>query len=166
MQYLIALLRLIHIFSATAWFGIGATMAMYIAPTVLAAGENGYRYMKSLLTSTRIATAFPMVSGIAMLAGILLYFTGDVANFSRVGQIVLGIGALAGIAAGIHGGAVAGRALRTFGETLAKYPDNQPIPADGLTTLHEQAAAVASHARVSFALVVIALIGMGSARFL
>jgi hypothetical protein len=166
MNFLIALLRLIHIFSAVAWFGLASMMALYIAPTVVAAGENGFRYMKSLLTGTRIASTFPMVTGVAMLAGILLYFFGDVANFSTTGQIVLGIGALAGIAAGIHGGAVSGRSLRTFGETLAKYPDNQPIPADGLALLRDQATAVASNARVSYILVVIALIGMGVARFL
>ena len=142
-------------------------MALYVAPAVVAAGESGYRYMKSLLTSTRIAMAFPMVSGIAILAGILLYITGDVGNnFSTTGQIVLGVGALFGIAAGVHGGAIAGRALRAFGESLSKLADNQPIANDALTTLREQASAVGNHARVSFALMVIALICMGSARYL
>ncbi len=167
MNFLIALLRLIHIVTAVGWFGLAAAMATYVAPAVLAAGESGYRYFKALLTSTRIATAFPIMSGTAVVAGLLLYVTGDVnRNFSQTGQIVLGLGSLFGIAAAIHGGAVAGRATRNLGESVAKIGDNQPIPNDLLTTLREQAQEVASSARVSFILTVIALIGMGSARYL
>src|SRR5262249_26105918 len=117
-NFVLVLLRLIHIVAAVGWFGLASLMALYIAPSIVAAGETGYRYMKSLLMGTRIATAFPIMSGVAMLAGILLYFNSDWRGFSTLGQIVLGIGALAGIAAGIHGGAVAGRAQRTFAETL------------------------------------------------
>ena len=167
MSYVIALLRLIHIVSAVMWVGLGAAMALYVAPAVANAGEIGVRYMKSLFTSTRIATAFPIVSGIAMLAGIILYITGDVGNnFSNTGQIVLGIGALFGIAAGVHGGAVAARSSRAFTESVSKYADNQPIPADALASLREQALAVGNHARVSFALMMVALICMGVARYL
>src|SRR5258706_5963192 len=147
MNFLIALLRLIHIVTAVGWFGLAAAMATYVAPAVLAAGESGYRYFKALLTSTRIATAFPIMSGTAVVAGLLLYVTGDVnRNFSQTGQIVLGLGSLFGIAAAIHGGAVAGSSLRTICESVSKISGKQPLPHDLLTTLLEAAQEVALNA--------------------
>ncbi len=167
MTLVIALLRLIHIVSAVAWVGIGLMLALYVVPTSTQAGETGLRYLRSLIINRRITMAFGAAAGIAMLVGILLYITGDVSrNFSTTGQIVLGIGALFGIAAGIHGGAIVGRETTAFANALAQYPENQPIPADGLATLRALAVKVGSDARISFALMVIALIAMGSARYL
>lgn len=166
MNILLTILRFIHIVAAVIWVGLGGTMALFVGPAAAAAGESGLRFMKALFTKTRFAMAFPVASGLAMLAGLLLYATGDVSTFSTTGQIVLGIGALFGMAAGIHGGAIAGRTSKAFVETLAKYPDDQPIPAEGLAALRQQAMKVGSDARTSFVLMAIALIGMASARYL
>jgi hypothetical protein len=167
MTLLIALLRLLHIVFAVIWFGLGLAAALFIVPTATAAGESGLRYMKVLLSRTRFAMAFSATAGLTMLIGILLHITGDVThNFASTGQIVLGIGALFGLAAGIHGGAVVGRETTAFARSLAQYPDNQPIPADGLATLRAQAVKLGSDSRISFVLTVIALIAMGSARYL
>lgn len=138
-------------------------------PSVQAAGENGARYLSTLLKRTIIARALPMSAGLTMLAGILLYIVGNVrSHFSNTGNVVLGIGALIGILAGIHGGAFTGRAMRRLGAKLAeKLPsDDLAVPADDLMKLHEQAANVVAHARVSMSLTIIALLGMATARYL
>ena len=169
MDILLVLLRLLHIVSGVAWFGLGAVTVFYIVPAATTAGESGLRFMKTLLTRTPYPRAFPMFAGLTMLAGILLYLVADSAShFSRTGNMVLGIGALAGIIAGIHGGAVTGRATKALGEALAQHvPDGaQSIPADALATLNDLSAKLLSHSRLSFILMVIALIGMGSARYL
>lgn len=169
MDILLILLRLIHIVSAFAWVGLGAATVFYIVPAATTAGESGLRFMKNLLTRTAYPRAFPMFAGLTMLAGILLYFVADSAShFSRTGNMVLGIGALAGILAGIHGGAVTGRATKALGEGLAQHvPDGaQSIPADAQSTLADLSAKLLSHSRVSFILMVIALLGMGLARYL
>lgn len=168
MDILLIVLRLIHIVSAVAWVGLGVATTFYVAPAAAAAGESGLRFLKSLLTRTSYARMFPAAAGVTMLAGILLYVTGSMSYFSTTGNIVLGIGAIAGIAAGVHGGAVTGRATRELGEALGQHvPDGeQPIAAEGLSVLRERAQQLASHSRVSVALMVIALIGMASARYL
>jgi hypothetical protein len=168
MDLLVAGLRLIHIVSAFAWFGLGATLALYVVPAVLAAGESGFRFIKSMFLNTAFARAFPIAAGLTTLAGILLYLVGNSAShFSSTGNIVLGIGAVAGLLAAGHGGMVTGRATATLGEALARsVSDNQPIAGDALTSLREQAAKLASHSRISFYLMVIALLGMASARYL
>jgi hypothetical protein len=168
MDLLVAGLRLIHIVSAFAWFGLGATMALYVAPAALAAGEGGLRFFKSLLVNTAFARAFPIAAGLTTLAGILLYLVGNSAShFSSTGNIVLGIGAVAGLLAAGHGGMATGRLTATFAEALARsVSDNQSIAGDALTSLREQATKLAANSRISFYLMVIALLGMASARYL
>jgi hypothetical protein len=169
MDIVLVLLRLIHIIAAVAWIGLGGVTALYIGPAVGRAGESGLRFLKTLMTQTSYARVFPAASGITVLAGILLYLIGNaMSHFTTTGNIVLGIGALAGLLAIIHGGAITGRATSALGAALAQYvPDgSQPISAEGLAALRERAAEVANHSRLSFLLTVIALIGMGSARYL
>lgn len=165
---LVAILRLIHIVAAFSWFGLGSAMFFYIGPAAAASGESGVRFIKSLLTNTRFPMAFPISAGVTVLAGILLYVPGGASNhFTQLGNIVLGIGALAGLAAAVHGGAVTGRATAAYGAALNQYVvDNQPISAEGGAALRESAMKVAEHTRISFLLTVIALLAMASARYL
>jgi hypothetical protein len=55
-----------------------------------------------------------------------------------------------------------------LGEALAQYvPEvDQPITADGLSVLRERAQALSSHSRISIILMIVALLGMASARYL
>jgi len=121
-----------------------------------------------LLIRTPFPTVIAATSGLTTLFGILLYVISNSANyFSTTGNIVLGIGAVAGLAATIHGGAVVGRATGKFGAALTQHvPDSGSIAVDSLATLRTLAMDMGSHARVSLILMIVALIGMGSARYL
>jgi hypothetical protein len=169
MDIIHVLLRLLHILSAFAWIGIGAVTTLYIAPAALKSGESGLRFLKVLFTRTNIGGIVGAVAGLTTLAGILLYLVSNSASyFSQLGNIVLGIGAAAGILATIHGGAVTSRATRALTDGLNEHvPDGeQSITASGLSVLRERAESLLSHSRVSLVLMIIALIGMGSARYL
>ena len=160
MDMVLVLLRLIHILTAVIWFGFGMTLTLYVAPAAVAAGDTGFRYLKSLFLNTAFNRVIPIASGLTTLAGILLYIVGNAAShFSQTGNIVLGIGAAAGLIATIHGGALTGRATTALGEALAK--DGTP-----LAQLNELAAKLLSHARISLVLMIVALVCMGSARYL
>src|SRR5438045_6472512 len=136
MLLLLAALRLIHIVAAFAWVGLGMVLTVYILPAATGIGESGLRFLKALLTRTPYMRAFPAVSGVTILAGILMYLLGSSSHFSSTGNIVLGIGALVGIAAGIHGGAVVGRRSSTFAQALErKVPDGNHGTADALSAL-------------------------------
>jgi uncharacterized membrane protein len=169
MDIILVLLRLLHIVAAFLWVGLGVAVTFYIAPAALSAGESGLRFLKTLFTRTSFGSIFAIASGLTMLAGILLYIVGNaVAHFTQTGNMVLGIGAAAGILATIHGGAVTGRATRALGEALAQHvpDDGGSISPEGLATLRERAMKMGSHSRISFYLMVVALIGMASARYL
>lgn len=169
MDILHILLRLLHIVSAFVWVGLGAASTFYIAPAALNAGDSGLRFLKALFTRTSFGSVFGAAAGITTLAGILLYLVSNSASyFSQTGNMVLGIGAAAGILATLHGGAATGRATRALGEALAKHvPDgDQPISGSALSELRGLGEKLATHSRISMALMIIALIGMGTARYL
>ena len=160
------LLRLLHIVSAVSWIAIGATLTLFVAPAAVKVGESGYRYLKTLLTRTPYAKLVAPAAGITTLAGILLYLDGG-GRFGPLGSAVLGIGAVFGLIATIHGGAIVGRTTTALGKVLETVPDGaQPIPAAILTQLNELATKLLGEARISLILMIVALVCMGSARYL
>jgi uncharacterized membrane protein len=158
MDVLLIVLRLLHIVAAVIWFGLGITSYFFINPAAIAASQNGVGFLKSFYSLPMASSIIAIASGTTTLAGILMYaFTNVTARFSQTGNIVLGIGALAGLAATIHGGAVLGRVGKALEGALNSGDD-----AAARNHLIEQQSA----ARISLILMIIALIGMASARYL
>jgi hypothetical protein len=160
-------LRLIHIVAAVSWFGMALVTFAFLIPAERLAGESGLRFMKAFYTGTPMARAFPIAAVTATLAGILLYITGSASHFSQTGNIVLGIGAVAGILAAGHGGAATGRYTGEYVAALAQNLGDKNDPLTG-----EQIAAISAirdkyvlHVRISFLLMTVALIFMASARY-
>jgi hypothetical protein len=169
MDIVLIVLRLIHILAAVAWFGLGFAAAFYIGPALRAAGDSGPRFLKALFNTTSFGRIFAILGGVTVLAGILLYIKGSPATYmTQTGQIVLGIGAVFGVLAAAHGGASTGRVTQQLAEEIQKsVPDGgEPIPAEAQATLRQLGAKMASGSRISFVLMLIALIGMSSARYL
>src|SRR5262245_15028280 len=149
MNLIILLLRLFHIIFAFVWFGITLTLTFFVGPAAARAGESGLRFYKSLLTSTSVAMLFAASAGLTVLIGILLFITGDPnRNFTTTGQLGLGIGALAGLAAVIYGDARTVRTMRKYGQALAQYvQEDSPISGEGAENLRKLAATWASQSR-------------------
>lgn len=169
MDYTLILLRLLHIVAAFAWVGVGIAMTFVILPSALASSENGMRYLRTSLQHSPLGRIIPISGGLTVLAGILLYALSDAqAHFSDAGNRVLGLGALVGFLAAIHSGAFTGRALRRLQAALTeKTPDDsRPMLPDDLRLLREHTTQVIGRARVSTLLTIVALLGMGSARYL
>jgi len=164
---LLIALRLIHIMSAVAWFGMAMVMFAFLIPAERLAGESGLRFMKAIFTGTRLPRAFGPVAGTATLAGILLFIFGDVrVHFSDTAIIILGIGAAAGILAAGHGGTATGRYTAAYAEALTKnLVDNQSPTAEGSAAIEAAREKFVLHVRISFFLVLISLVFMASARY-
>lgn len=166
MQYVTAVLRLSHILTAVIWFGLGLVSTYFVSPAALNAGESGIRFLKQLYVKTPILRLFPITAGLTTLLGISLYLTGSANRFTTLGNIVLGIGALAGLAATIHGG-ITGRASGALAQSLsANVDEDGTIKGGGEQTIRAHLLDLERHARISFALMLVALVGMASARYL
>ena len=167
MDIVLVLLRLIHIVAAFAWVGVAFTQVFLLAPALAAAGESGLRFSKAMNARPITRMLFPIVAGLTVLAGILLYLVGSAtSHFSQTGNIVLGIGAVAGLLAAGHGGAVTGRLAGQLGGLITQYVTDSGISPEGLPAIRETAAKLGMHTRISFVIMVVALVCMGSARYL
>jgi len=103
MDIYIIILRLIHIFGGVAWVGAAFLMLGSIIPAVDALGQEGGKFMQSLLGPGRFSQYMGLMGTATAVSGLLLYIRAS-NNFSTgwiaSGQgIMLTIGALAGLAA-------------------------------------------------------------------
>jgi uncharacterized membrane protein len=169
MNLAITLLRIIHIMAVFSWAAMGLFVTFYVMPAAAHAGDNGLRFLKMLYNRT----SYNMVIGIAALlttlAGVLLYLTNDPYNkFSQTGQIVLGIGSVAGLLSFGHGLTANRKISEAYGKALAiNIPDgDQPISEAARPELAQLAKKLVVNGRIGSVLMIIALVGMGAARYL
>jgi hypothetical protein len=135
------ILRVIHIYSGVFWAGTGLFFAGFLGRAVKAVGPDGGKVM-SKINEVGLKGAFPAAAGLTMLSGLILYGM-DVAAFgsfkwaNTLPGIILTIGALTGIAAGIIGGALLGRtsaAMDALGKELQQTAGGKP-PADKIAQM-------------------------------
>jgi hypothetical protein len=158
MDIVLISLRLLHIVAGVAWFGVGLATAFFLLPVMIRAGDNGRGFLQTLVTTTPFGWTAPILSLLTVLPGLLLYIVGDAAShFTQTGNIVLGVGAVAGFLAGFYGGSVASPRFRRLNAAVSGAQTSETVIA--LQT-------ALSSSRVQFALMLIALIGMGTARYL
>ena len=166
-------LRIIHILGGAFWAGAAFMLAGYVAPAVREAGQAGTQFMQGLLGKTRFLSVIAVASGLNVLSGLLLYWrlSGNRINLEWITTSGTGmaftIGGLAGLAALVIGMAVQNRGSRKI------LAIGRAIQASGGPPTPEQAAEIQSiqesvgRAGVwTSILLVIALLGMASARYL
>jgi uncharacterized membrane protein len=157
--YYLVIVRLIHIVAAFAWFGAGFYSSVILFPTLIKMGADASQVMLELAKNRLFALVFPVSGVVTVVAGILLYLRpGASGPFSSTGWMVLSIGAVAGILAAGHGGATLGRMTAEYIQKLGAGAS-----ASELTALGQK---LTLHANISMALLVIAMLGMESARYL
>lgn len=166
MDILITVLRLTHIISAVVWVGMSITLFFFIGPAIRKAGPGGLPFSRALFTGTKLSTAFAASAGLTFLAGLLLYLVGNaMVHFTQLGNIILGIGAVFGTLAMLHGSFVTGPATKKLSALMASLPTDGPPSPDQLAELQALSTSMVGHQRVSIILMLVALVCMGSARY-
>jgi hypothetical protein len=166
MQFIVIILRLVHIVAGAFWVGSALMLALYILPAVRTAGREGGR----ILPMGRVSQALSIASLLTTVAGLLLY-----GWLSRLkwGWIIsplglgLTIGSLAGLAAFLLGFLSTGPTAKKIGALAGQ------IEAAGAPPGPEQAAEMGRlqakltrSSRWSTILATAALVFMSVARYL
>ena len=157
------LLRFIHIFSSIFWVGTTLFLVLFLEPTVRSLGPDGGKFMQRLLGGTRFSLVIALSAWVTIIAGVLLYWplTGWSPQVMFGSRLPLTLGALAGIAAGVVGAAVTGRAsgqLQAVGKDMATQ-GGPPAPAQ-LAEMQRLQAKIRQGSILSAVLMVLAVIGM------
>ena len=160
MDVYLVVVRLIHIIAATLWVGSGFYSARILFPSLVQLGPDAGKIAPALAKNRLFSMIFPVSAVVTVLAGILLYLRpGASGQFTNTGWAVLSIGALAGLLAAGHGGAVLGRMTEQY---IAKLNSDTAQPGE-ITAAGER---LLRNVNISLALMFIAVLGMASARYL
>lgn len=158
-----ALLRVIHISSTLMWVGLSFSDTLFVIPAQKAAREKGVTVTKELYYPKGLLKAYPFVALASAVTGILLYLTGSRKHFSPQGNVVLGIGAISGAAAFIHGLPL--HQAYDDHDFAARIVAQNPTT-ENVAMLDESLNQLQRSAWISHSLMILATLGMSSARYL
>ncbi|MFQ5419025.1 MAG: hypothetical protein ACE5EY_01550 [Anaerolineae bacterium] len=157
------ILRLIHIFCAIFWVGTTLFMVGFLETAVQASGPEGGKVMQKLVGSTRFPLVIAIAGWLTVLSGLWMYWqmTGFHAAVMFDTRLPLTLGAIAGIAAGIVGTVIQGRAsgqLAALGQEMAAQ--TEPPSPEQLAALGGLQATLKRGGRLNAVLMALAVIGM------
>ena len=164
--------RLIHIFAGVVWLGSGFFTLAFLQPALRGmGGMQAQAFMENFFKNTRFEIAMPLSGLLTTIAGIALYYRiSDHFNADWMGAtpgIVLSIGSVAGIVAFLHGSTAIGpvtQKLNKLAQTVATQ--GTPPTEEQLSQMRALQARTRTHGTISVGLMIIAVIGMVSARYL
>lgn len=167
MDYYVLTLRLLHIVSGVIWAGAGIFIAAFLVPASRAAGEAGGRVMGALQK-----TSFPLVvsvtAGLTMLSGILLF----IRDYQVFGEswvqtpqgVILAVGGIAGILAGVVGAGIAGRTSARMAKLGEEMQAGKPSDAQ-IAEMGKLQVRMTQSSRIGAILLVITIIAMSIWRY-
>jgi uncharacterized membrane protein len=168
--YLLLLLRLVHIVAGVGWVGGAAVHTLFVEPSARATAPESGRFMQYFMGRRRYSTFMAVTSGLTVLAGSLLLWNSSAglqpAWLTSGPGLMFTIGSAVGIVVYLWGTfLIAPRASRlsALGKALAAA-GGPPSPAQA-AELQKLDREMAFIVRVDFALLMIALLAMATARY-
>jgi uncharacterized membrane protein len=159
MNFVLLVLRLLHILGGIFWVGGALVMAFFITPTIMSTAEAGQKFMGHLLTQTKFSRMMTIAALSTILAGFILYWidsAGFTSDWMMAGPGVgFGIGAffaLIGFGAGLmipRGGAAMAKLAAQF--KGAPTPDQQAQMA-ALVKRQKMISAISAHSLLAAAI--------------
>lgn len=169
MNWLIVILRLLHVFFGVFWAGSVFTMSGFVLPTAAASGAEGQRFMRRLALERGLTRAMIIAGTITVLAGLALMWN-DSAGFQSAWMgsgmgVTLSIGGLAALGALVTGIGSAMLATR-LGKLMGPIEASGGAPtADQLAEAQRIGARLAARARAVAVQLAIAVVCMAVARY-
>lgn len=169
MNFLMVILRLIHIFSGVFWAGTSFFNLAFLTNTVNATGDEGRKVFQHLVFKTRFAVTMLTLALLTFLSGLLMYWrlSGFRASYLTTGYgLVLTLGAIAGLLALGAGYGMQYRVIQKMKALRAEIEaGGGPPSSEQMAKMQSLAQSAATGARVTTTFLVLALIGMSVAQY-
>jgi uncharacterized membrane protein len=166
MNYLVIVLRLLHIISGVFWVGSSLMVYLIISPTVAATAETGQKFMAHLITKARLSTRIAISAILTVLAGGWLYLIdsqGLTSSWRSSGPgLGFGIGGLFAII-GLIFGLMIGKNSNILGNLAAEI-QGKPTP-EQLSKIQAAQKQLSYAGPISTIALILALICMATARY-
>lgn len=170
MNYLMIVLRILHILSGVFWVGAALMLTFFISPTVGATKEAGQGFMRHFMGQTKFNLVMWTAAITTVLAGAILYWLdsdGLTSAWMRSGP---GIGfsiaagfALLGLIAGVFQGKNSNAMAQLGGQIQAQ---GSPPSLEQAARLQSLGKALAIGGKLNATFLILAAIGMAIARYL
>lgn len=168
MEIALVVLRPLHILLGIVWIGFGSMLAWVLHPAADKAGEKGLAMLRTFYSNSTIGAIMPVAALGTTLAGLILWGIRadgmDLSAFGATGDMVMAVGALAGVLAFGHGASATGRYTRLFTKASQDY-DANPNQTN-LQSLQQVKAKFFTHTNISAWLALVSVVCMSSARYL
>ena len=169
MDYLLLLLRILHIGAGVFWVGGVLIMTFFVSPTVGATAESGQKFVVHLMNNLKFSARMSAAAGLTILAGFILYWL-DSDGFSsawmRSGPGI-GFGIGAGFALlGFIFGILLGRSMKAMakmGAQLSQAGTPSPGQMAQMQSLRNQQA---TYSNISAITLILSVLFMAIARYL
>lgn len=167
MDYVLLILRIIHIVAGVFWVGGVLMMTFFIGPTIGATAEAGQKFVGHLMGNLRFSARMSAAAGLTILAGFILYWidsNGFTSAWMRSGPgIGFGIGAAFALVGFVYG-ILIGRTTKAMAQLGAKF---QGAPsAEQMTEMQELRKKQSTYSIVSTVVLSLSVIFMAIARYL
>ena len=171
MDWLVIVLRILHIGAAIGWVGGAALFSFFVEPTLNALGPDAEKVTGELIQRRQLPRYFGILSTTAVLAGAVLYWVDSqglqLAWITSPTGLAFTIAALAAVAAWLGGGILLSPAVKNVAAVGAEMKSaGGPPSGELMARMHAAQERVRQIGLYDFALLVIALIGMAVARYL
>lgn len=166
MNYLVTMLRLIHIFSGVFWVGSSITLGFFISPAVAATADAGQRFMSYLVTKAGITLRITASAILTVLTGGWLYWIDSEGLTSRWTTSGAGWGFGIGGVLGLIGlifGILVGKNVGTLGNMAAQI-QGKPTP-EQMNKIQAAQKQLAIVGPISTIALILALACMATARY-
>lgn len=168
--YLLLLLRIVHILAGVGWVGGAVIHTVFLEPSAKATSPDSRRFMQYLMGRGRYSVFMTVTSGLTVLAGGLLFWNssgGFQWTWIRSGPgAMLTIGSIVGIAVLFLGLLmIKPRAERLGALGQAIGAKGEPPAPEQLAEMRRLDRELSRIGRVDFALLIVALFTMATARY-
>ena len=138
MDVLLIAMRIIHVGSAMIWFGGAIMGSFFLQPTAAALGASGQPFMEHLMNRRRMGIFFPVVAGLTILSGAVLFWRDSqglqLTWITSPTGLAFTVGGLAAIAAFVGGAVLIGPGIAE--QTAVK---GELAVGDGVPTAEQRA---------------------------
>ncbi len=163
--------RVIHIGSAMLWFGGAILFAFFLDPTAKALGAAGQPFMQHLMERRKVGIFFPVVAGLTILSGAVLYWRDSgglqAAWIASPTGLAFTIGGLAAITAFVGGMVLIGPSAADQQAVAREMAGGDGVPTSAQRERLERAdRRLTLASRIDLPLLILAALAMAVARYL
>ena len=169
MNYLVLVLRILHIGAGVFWVGGVLIMTFFVSPTVGATAESGQKFVAHLMNNLKFSARMSAAAGLTILAGFILYWIdseGFSSAWTRSGPgIGFGIGAGFSLIGFVYG-ILLGRTMKAMAQAGAQLSQGgSPSPAQ-MAQMQTLRSRQVNYSNISAITLILAVLFMAIARYL